>query len=414
VQSPAVTYLHEIVGADAVIAGTASTISGVRAIGRYKLQIRTTRPVNDLAARLTMPFFCPIPADLASDTNELDTPPGSGPYFIATRVRDKVIVLERNRWYTGPRPANVDRVDWEIGQQPEECRLATERDEVDYCETRIPSDEYRELADRYGINKSDGQFFVNRTLSLFYFAFNHDRPTFKGPGQIPLKQAINWTIDRPALARSSGFLVLKRTDQILPPGLGRDEHIYPLTGVTDRSLAKARELFAKAKHKPDKLILYALQCGNCARGAETFQYDMQQLGIDVDIEYFSNDTLFAKAGTRGEPFDVLATMWGADYPDPVTFFEPLLDGTGIRQTGNTNYAYFDRARYNREIQRISGITGEERLAQWADLDAELMRNDPPFAPFANGSQRDFVSKSFGCYVFQPVIGKLDLAAACKR
>ena len=38
-----------------------------------------------------------------------------------------------------------------------------------------------------------------------YFAFNHDRPAFKGVGQIPLKQAINWAIDRPALVRAAGY-----------------------------------------------------------------------------------------------------------------------------------------------------------------------------------------------------------------
>src|SRR6266498_3310224 len=61
-QSPTVAagYLNEIVGANAVIRGKARRISGVKALGSYTLQIRTTGPLHDLAARLTMPFFCPI------------------------------------------------------------------------------------------------------------------------------------------------------------------------------------------------------------------------------------------------------------------------------------------------------------------------------------------------------------------
>jgi hypothetical protein len=44
----------------------------------------------------------------------------------------------------------------------------------------------------------------------------------------------------------------------------------------------------------------------------------------------------------------------------------------------------------------------------------MMRDDPPWAPYANASKLDFVSNSFGCYVFQPVIGRPDIAAACKK
>jgi hypothetical protein len=44
----------------------------------------------------------------------------------------------------------------------------------------------------------------------------------------------------------------------------------------------------------------------------------------------------------------------------------------------------------------------------------MMRDDPPWAPFMNGARDDFVSASFGCYVFQPAIGRPDIAAACKK
>ena len=72
-ESPATTYMREIVGAAAVIDGKAKAISGVRVLGRYRLQIRLTRPVGDFTARLTMPFFCPIlpntPIDPAGSNN---------------------------------------------------------------------------------------------------------------------------------------------------------------------------------------------------------------------------------------------------------------------------------------------------------------------------------------------------------
>src|SRR6266545_4254902 len=130
-QSPATAYLHEIVGADAVIEGKARTIAGVRALRPYRLQIRTSRPLGDLVSRLTMPFFCPIATN--TPLQEIDNPLGSGPYYVAARIPDRQIVLKRNRFYHGRRPAKVDQVVWTIGAGPEACRLAVEQNETDYC-----------------------------------------------------------------------------------------------------------------------------------------------------------------------------------------------------------------------------------------------------------------------------------------
>ncbi len=86
------------------------------------------------------------------------------------------------------------------------------------------------------------------SLTTWFIAFNHDRPAFKGPGQIPLKKAINYAIDRPELARTLGYLAGKRTDQMLPPALARAESIYPLEGAEP---ATARKWLARAKHQAD-------------------------------------------------------------------------------------------------------------------------------------------------------------------
>jgi ABC-type transport system substrate-binding protein len=409
-KSPGTTYLHEIVGADAVISGQAQTISGVRALDPYTLQFRTTRPVADLVSRLTTPFFCPIAVN--TPLQEINDPLGSGPYYVASRVPDRQVVLKRNPFYKGPRPAHVDQIVWTITGR-EACRVAVEQNELDFCAgAGIPSGDYAEVAAKYGINKKNGQFFFNPTLETAYFAFNHDRPAFKGVGQIPLKQAINWAIDRHALVQATGYLGGKETDQILPPTIGRNASIYPLGGVTSRSLARARALLAQAKFKPKRLVLYSRNFDPEPALARIFQFNLKRLGIDVQIAYYPSDAFNEKLGTRGEPFDVALTGWIVDYADPYAFFFSLT-GTSIRRTGNVNWAYFNRPRYNRAIAGIDRLRGKARRKAYAELDADMMRKDPPWAPYTSGVRRDLVSPSFGCYVFNPVYG-VDLAAACKK
>jgi hypothetical protein len=42
-----------------------------------------------------------------------------------------------------------------------------------------------------------------------------------------------------------------------------------------------------------------------------------------------------------------------------------------------------------------------------------MRNDPPWAPIIHTIGRAFVSRSYGCFLDNPVYGE-DVAAACKK
>ena len=398
--SPATAYMREIVGATSVIDGEAQSISGVRVLGRYRLQIRLTRPVGDFTARLSMPFFCPILPD--TPITELNTPAGSGPYYLQERVLNQRIVLKRNPFYRGDRPANVDEVVLTLNSY-EACVVAVEQNRIDYCFPGIESVPQR-LAERYGINRPGGQFFVSPSLWTTFVAFNHDRPAFRGPGQIPLEKAINYAIDRPEIARKFGYLGAKRTDQLLPPALAHPASIYPLKGADP---ATARKWLARATIKPSTLILYA---DNTSRGvaiAQTLVYNLKQIGIDVQVKYFFVDALAAKVATRGEPFDLALGGWLADYADPASFFVPLL------YRGGAWGVNLDDRRVNARIEAANRLSGEARRKAWADLDVDLMRDNPPWAPLGHNQIRTFVSRSLGCFLDHPLY-RFDIAAACKK
>jgi peptide/nickel transport system substrate-binding protein len=174
-------------------------------------------------------------------------------------------------------------------------------------------------------------------------------------------------------------------------------------------------LMKRAKLRPSKLVLYTDNFSYDPVWAQIFQFNLRRLGIDVEIKVFPRAAYSDATGTRGAPFDVaVAGGWIADYADGVGFFQPLLNGDNLLKTGNTNIAYFDRRKYNREIEHIEGLSGESRRRAWANLDVEMMREDPPWVPVMDLTQSDFVSKSFGCYIFQPVVATPDFAAACKK
>jgi peptide/nickel transport system substrate-binding protein len=404
-RSPATAFMREIVGAAAVIDGKAESISGVRTLGRYRLQIRLTEPVDDLTARLTMPFFCPILPNTPIDPAGIDNPAGSGPYYVAERVVNQRIVLKRNPFYRGNRPANVDQAVWTVGMSREDCVLAVEQDQIDHCLFQTPSTAYRPLYEKYGINRPGGQFFVEPRLNTWYLAFNHNRPAFKGPGQIPLKKAINFAIDRPEMARTFGYLAGKRTDQFLPPALAHRASIYPLEGADP---ATARKWLARAKRQPGELVLYAIGNPAGVAFAQVLDFNLKQIGIDLEVKYFDLAVLAGKAAVQGEPFDLIQLGWVADYADPAAFFVPLLGRWGVASGAN-----FTDARVDARMQAANRMTGEARRKAWADLDVDLMRDNPPWAPYVHLQSSVFVSKSVGCVLIHPVY-VFDIAAVCKK
>jgi len=391
--SPARASMGDIAGAVAVLQGKAKAISGVRVLDRYRLQISLLRPAGDLPARLTMPYFCPLLPD--TPLNPLEISPGSGPYYVAERVANRRIVLERNPYYGGTRTANPDRIVWTIEPDADKRIRATEENENDYAPLfGDPEAVVRDLISRYGLNRPEGQLFQPPNLLTYLFAFNGHRPAFEAAGQKPLERAINYAIDRSALTRAHGYLAGRPTDRLLPPALSETRPAYPL----DRGdPVTARKWLARAAHRPKTLVLYTVNFPFGASTAQVFASNLRRLGIDVVVKYFDLSTLLAKLSTPGEPWDVGWLPWASNYPDPAGSLVQLFNGT----------------RFESRVGAANRLTGAARRKAWADFEADVMRNDPPVSAYMNPADLILVSQRFGCYRFHPVY-VADLAAACKK
>jgi peptide/nickel transport system substrate-binding protein len=215
--------------------------------------------------------------------------------------------------------------------------------------------------------------------------------------------------------RQYGFLGGGRTDQILPPGMPgyRDAKIYPLVGVNNASLTRARAL-AQGSTRDGKAVLYTFNNAPGPGIAQVVQFNLRQIGIDVEIKTYDRVVQHEKSATRGEPFDITIEGWGADYADPYNFLNVLLDGRRIQAANNVNTSYFNDPAYNRRMEQVSRLSGDARLNGYAQLDADISRNAAPLAPFINTNAKILVSQEVGCYIYSTVGGSTNLAAVCKK
>jgi ABC-type oligopeptide transport system substrate-binding subunit len=403
-QSPALPFFSDVVGS------SKSPVSGVQIRGSH-LVVRLTKAAPDFLARVAMPFFCAIPTNLAHDPNGVLAPPSAGPYYIASRVPNKSIVIKRNPFYKGKRPHNVNQINYIVGNSQAATYLRTQQGSTDYAAGGIPSASYAEAAQKYGVNKA--QFWVKPQLGISYLAFNHDRPLFKGTKGAALAKSVNYAIDRKALLAQGGYLAGKRADQILPPGIAgfRDANLYPLKGP---DVTTAKKWAAKAGVKDGQTVeYYTSNTGASQLAAQIVQFNLKQIGLNVNTHLFARAVQINKEGTRGEPFDITSEGWIADYADPYDFINVLLSGDSLHASNNNNVAYYNDPTFNKQMIAAANLSGAARYKAYGNLDVNMMLKNPPWAPRNNFNDRILVSSKVGCFTFNSTYS-VDLAALCLK
>jgi peptide/nickel transport system substrate-binding protein len=397
-QSPVVAFIGNIVGADAVIAGKAATARGVIVSGN-KLTIKLTQPDGGMLAKIAMPFFMAIPTNLARDPNGVTTLPSAGPYYIASRQVGRSLVLKRNTFYKGPRPHNVDTFNITVNTNLDQSLLQVKSGQVDWDMGGLPPTAHADLGSQFGVNK--GRYFVNPLVETDYVALNTSRPAFSS---LAMRKAANFAIDRPAMLRTRGKYAGKRTDQILPPGMGgfKDVTAYPLKGA---DYAKAKQLAGSTCK--DVTIYTATSVTGQALG-QVFKYNLSQLGCNVTVKLFQGFQVYVAAGTKGEPFDAALVGWNQDYPDPYDFLDILLNGDNIHDANNNNLAYLNVPAINKRMAAANKLTGAARYAAYGQLDVDITKSYAPWASYDNRNDREFVGSNVGGVVFQPAYATLDL------
>ena len=377
-----------------------------------RLTLRLRSPLPNLPSRLAAPYFCAVPPNTPITPEGVDALPSAGPYYVASHVPDRSLVLRRNPNYDGPRPSRLAEIRYRIGVPPERAVAAVQAGRADYVELHPPGEPGvsaatdRGLADRYGPRSEAAragrqQLFTQPAPNIYYFAFN----TRHGPfADVRLRQAVNYAMDRRALAlQTGGGEVGRPTDQHIPPGLPgfEDAAIYPLGGP---DLTAARHLAGNTRRHA---VLYTCDFPGCSRHGQILRSNLSAIGIDLEIREFPIPELFDRLRRPGEPFDIGYSNWFFDYADPFSYINLQFGDEGL------SYGLFQGPHWQRRMDAVARLSGATRIRAYAKLDRELAAQAAPAAPFASGSTTYLLSARMGCQVLHPIYG-LDLAALCVR
>jgi peptide/nickel transport system substrate-binding protein len=406
-QSPNASAFADVVGAQAVLDGKAASPSGITARGN-RLVIRLTKPNGDLSWRMS--GVCAVPPNLPSNPEGVGAPlPSPAPYYVAQYVPKQLVVLERNRFYRGPRPHRVDRFVVTLDHDESTILEQVEHGQADWAAapSNVGGFNGAQLARKYGVGKS--RFFIEPGFNLWTFILNTSGPLFKN--NLPLRRAVNFAIDRAALSRARGPYWGHLIDHYLSPILPGSEHVhvYPLARP---DLAKARAL-ARGHTRGGHATLYACATTFCATAAQILRDNLKPIGLDVEIRQFPSPLLFSKYETPGSAYDIGWIGWISNTPvDPGGTLSVLFDGRTIGTPGSRNWSYFRSQRFNRLFDKGAKLRhSRTRDRFYGHLDVDLALDAAPMAAYAIENNFTFVSARTGCVVVNPAI---DLTAVCLK
>jgi len=397
-QSPAATFMTTIAGAQAVIDGKAKTASGIKVVGN-KIVIKLAQPDGGILAKLGMPFFQALKTNLPLDKQGVSVYPTAGPYSITERTIGRHITLKKNKFYKGPRPANIDTFDINVNTNLDQSLLQVKAGQVDYDMGGLPPTAHADLAQQFGKNK--GRYFVNPLVETDYVALNTAGSAFS---TVAMRQAANNAIDRPGMLRVRGAFAGQRTAQILPPGMGGFIRTKPFP-FSGPNYAKAKQL---AGSNCKTVNLWSTTSATGTLLAQVFKYNLSQIGCDVQVKLFTGSQIYTAAGQKGANFDAALAGWNQDYPDPYDFLDVLLNGNNIHDSNNNNLAYFNVASINSRLVAANKLSGDARYNAYGKLDVDISKNYAPWTAYDNRNEREFISARSGGYLFQPANASADL------
>lgn len=356
----ALTYLSDIIGVKDMLAGVAKTISGVKVVDDYTLQVIIDSPKSYFLSKMTYPTaFVVDKNNVKSGKNWWLTPNGTGPFKLTKYTKQQQLVLERNDLYYGVKAKVTSVVFGILSGNPMDLY---ETGKIDVVGVSLP---YIERAsDQSG--PFAGQLAQTPELSISYIGFNSAKPPFD---DINIRLAFSYAVDKDKLVSVAFKNMVQRADGILPPGMpGYNKNLAGL----GFNVNKAKDLIAKSKYGsvanlPAITLTTSGEGGGVSNFLEAIAYQWKQnLGVDVTIRALEPERYFYNL--KSELDQMYNFGWIADYPHPQDFLDILFhSGADYNYGGYANAdvdALLDKAGRGQDFNTTAVLyqQAEQKLA----------------------------------------------------
>jgi peptide/nickel transport system substrate-binding protein len=360
---------------------------------------------------LAMDFAGIVPSDTPFENQTTSPPPGVGPFILENVKQNRSFELRKNpSWpeIDGIPAAKLDKITVEIKKNQTRQTQDVIQNRVDYVLDPPPADQLRTVKDQYGDRFEE--FVTNSTY--YYFLNTREKPFDKKE----VRQAVNFAIDKRALARLFGGL-LEPGCNFLPPGMQGYEKIEPCPyGDPNQApdVEKAKQLIQQAGEQGTEVSVYGNDEDPSRPVTEYLADVLNQIGLNAKPRIVEGSVYFSTIGNQRTKAQVGFANWFQDFPHPRNFMF-LVDPASIQETNNQNFGNVDDPEIGRLLADANKKPIEEAAPEYAQVDKRLLE-EGYIAPYGHRKLANFVSERVdfeNCTVTHPVY-QLDYTQLCLK
>jgi peptide/nickel transport system substrate-binding protein len=295
--------------------GTLLSVASVEATDRYTVRFNLKAP----SAAFLSTFFdrvgfiaSPSAVQKWGDQDYGLHPVGVGPFQLVDYKSDQQYVVQRNPNYWDKGRPYLDGITFK--DIPVDATRETElRSGGAHMAEDLPLQDVERMRamTEFRLNEQPG--------ARFYFArWNMDDAT---GGNMALRQALNWLIDRDAIHKAIFFNTGTIGFDPFTPGTPfYDPKYAPFT----RDLDKARALLQQANlPSPVKFTVYTDPEAVGQKLAQVFQANFADVGITIDLQTVDATTIAQRESTPDWVLSIRSTSWFGYRPDPAQYLATL-------------------------------------------------------------------------------------------
>jgi ABC-type transport system substrate-binding protein len=386
-KSPVVSFWDVVAGCAAFAKNPTGSVSGIKALSTYSLQITLTQADAAFKYVLAMPHASVIPA--GSGAQQALHPMGSGPFEMVSYTPGQSIILKANPNYWNKSLPYVSGVNEKLGVSPEVQLLELEKGQIDLMGDPLPNSDYLSVI---GNKSLTSQIHQRQSLDTYFLTLNTKVKPFNNP---LVREAVSYAINRSFLLKLVNGQGTPATG-FIPPGV---KGYTSQNLVNPLNVAKAKSLLKQAGYPNGfSTTLYSWNTQPWTNLDPAIQQQLAAIGITVNVRPIQESTFFTLAGTPGKA-PMTLTFWVADYPDASDFFNALVS-CGADIPGGQNYAFYCNKNVDSEVN--AGLADPANAAADYVQADKTMLADNPVIPLYFGTTTEVSGANVGGFFPNPI------------
>ncbi|MFC4853193.1 peptide ABC transporter substrate-binding protein [Actinophytocola glycyrrhizae] len=382
-------HLTGIEGFDEMQAGTANALSGVDASDPAKLVVTLTDPNCEWYLRTFHPVFSPVPSTAgapSTNTAYVEAPIGNGPFMMdGAWQHDVGIKLKRFEDYSIGHKAYLDNVEITITANGSQDEYAGYQNGT-FDWARMPTPVLEQARATY---ESKDQWITRETNGMNYLLV---MVTEAPLDDVKARKAISMAIDRDAIINGVFKGSQTPASSFVPP-VFEDAFQEGVCEACTFNLDEAKKLAEEAGlTKGTELnFQFNVDAGHEEWTAAVKDQLETNLGLKVNLSGVQFPDLLNNEQQPGAS-GIYRAAWGADYPTPSNFLQPLLSTEAIGAPAGEPTTGDNRGRYSNEKfdtllkEALASQDEAERTKKFQEAEKIAIGDDQALIPLWNRTQ----------------------------